>query len=294
MKIDFLGKYTDVAKLIRQQNNEEINTSKGKGFPSLLESLSGKNQVKSSILIDKSTQLQEKIETLPDYMGSINFDSPALFKPELTESKIEETNSELDIQSVKKPTILNITRIPTGSELSKMPRSERVDHVRTLVEGVGQKLGVDPNLGMAVADAESSFDPMAVSKDGHYSKGLFQLLDSTGKGMMKEIERNEAYNPFDPKLNVELGLNYLRYLHDIFNVSTKLGDKLTTVAAANSTELEKLAVAAYNAGEGRVASAQSMASKNGKDASYYKNIEQYLPDITQKYVSKVTTIKGSH
>lgn len=290
MKIDFLGKYSEIAKLIRHSSVEEKTLSKGEKFSSLMDAIPGKNQIKSNSF----EPIQEKIGLSNDYMGRLNFESPSLISPEINDSKAESGSGDSVAPSVKKPTIFDITRVPSGSELSKMPKSERVAHVKSIVEGVGQRVGIDPDLGMAVADAESSFNPLAISKDGHYSKGLFQLLDSTGKGMMKEIEREDNYDPFDPKQNVELGLNYLRYLHDIFTVPTKLGDKLTTVAAANSTELEKLAVAAYNAGEGRVAAAQVLAQKSGKDPTVYKNIEGYLPDITQRYVARVTTIKGSH
>jgi len=51
--------------------------------------------------------------------------------------------------------------------------------------------------------------------------------------------------------------------------------------------LEKLAVAAFNAGEGRVAASQSAAVKAGEDPSQFADVARYLPESTQEYVLKV-------
>ena len=46
-------------------------------------------------------------------------------------------------------------------------------------------------------------------------------------------------------------------------------------------------MAAYNAGEGRVAQAQAQAERDGKNPSIFENVRPYLPDSTQDYVDKV-------
>ena len=145
---------------------------------------------------------------------------------------------------------------------------------------------------MAVVARESSFNPKAVSSDGHASKGLFQLLDRTGRDLLNRLGLESEYKPFDPEQNVYLGVGYLRHLHDIFSKETELPNRTTTVVAANTSSLEKLAVAAFNAGEGRVASAQQRALQAGKDPSQYDHIEDYLPESTQQYVSRVLEAKA--
>jgi len=165
--------------------------------------------------------------------------------------------------------------------------------VKSIVANAGKKHAIDPALGMAVVANESSFDPYAISSDGFNSKGLFQLLDTTGKDMIERLDVRARYNPFNPHMNVELGIGYLRYLHDIFNAETELPNKMKTQIAANSSSLEKLAVAAFNAGEGRVASAQARAEKAGKDPGIYENIRSYLPEITQQYVDRVMASRGA-
>jgi soluble lytic murein transglycosylase-like protein len=59
------------------------------------------------------------------------------------------------------------------------------------------------------------------------------------------------------------------------------------VSAANSSSLEKLAVAAFNAGQGRVASAQQRAQRDGKNPADFAQVEAYLPQSTQEYVQRV-------
>jgi soluble lytic murein transglycosylase-like protein len=98
---------------------------------------------------------------------------------------------------------------------------------------------------------------------------------------------NERYDPFNPDLNIRLGTSYLRYLHDIFKTKTDLPNKLQTRPAADERSLEKLAVAAFNAGEGRVASAQMRCEKVGKDPGYYEQVAPFLPRSTREYVGKV-------
>jgi hypothetical protein len=151
-----------------------------------------------------------------------------------------------------------------------------------------QKIGLDPSLAISVVNAESGFNIQAVSSDGHNSKGLFQLLDSTGKHLLARADNSgRDYDPFDPDLNMELGTSYLRYLHDIFSTPTQLPNSFSTKSAADQESLEKLAVAAFNAGEGRVASAQSRTEKAGKDPALYDNVAPFLPSSTREYVARV-------
>ena len=81
-----------------------------------------------------------------------------------------------------------------------------------------------PELVAAVVEAESDFRPRLISEKN--AQGLMQVLPSTGALMGAE-------DLFDPTENIAAGTKYLRYLFNRF------GD-------------ERLALAAYNAGEGNV------------------------------------------
>jgi soluble lytic murein transglycosylase-like protein len=169
-----------------------------------------------------------------------------------------------------------------------MPPQLGQREILSRLSSASHKVGLDPSLAMAVVKAESGFNVRAVSADGHYSKGLFQLLDSTGKNLLSRAETtNKQYDPFDPDLNIQLGTSYLRYLHDIFRTPTQLPNARTTKTAADENSLEQLAVAAFNAGEGRVAAAQHRSEQAGKDPAHYDNVAPFLPRSTREYVARV-------
>lgn len=169
-----------------------------------------------------------------------------------------------------------------------MPPQLGQKEILSRISQVSRQVGIDPALAMSVVKAESGFNVRAVSADGHNSKGLFQLLDSTGKTLLSRRDNAEReYDPFDPDLNMELGTSYLRYLHDIFRTPTQLPNSRMTKSAANEQSLEQLAVAAFNAGEGRVASAQHRTEQAGKDPAHYDNVAPFLPRSTREYVARV-------
>jgi soluble lytic murein transglycosylase-like protein len=94
-----------------------------------------------------------------------------------------------------------------------------------LIQGLAPRFDIDPRLALAIARAESNFDPRAVSPKN--AQGLMQLMPETSSHF-------GVRNPFDPEQNVRGGLALLKALLLRFN-----GD----VA---------LAAAAYNAGAGAV------------------------------------------
>ncbi len=82
-----------------------------------------------------------------------------------------------------------------------------------------------PELVHSVIKAESNYNTLAVSPKG--AQGLMQLMPDTAR-------RFGVANAFDPIDNIQGGVKYLKYLLDLYK-----GDY-------------KLALAAYNAGEGAV------------------------------------------
>ncbi|MCC6934019.1 MAG: transglycosylase SLT domain-containing protein [Deltaproteobacteria bacterium] len=182
------------------------------------------------------------------------------------------------------------------NEIARMPKEQLALNFdkkgyMDMISASGRYHGLDPSLALAIAKAESSFNHKAVSSDGFYSKGLFQLLDSTAKEMIKRLGLSSKYKPFDPQQNTYLGVGYLRHLHNIFSTPTELAPKLKTFPANNANELEKIAVAAYNVGEGAVAEAQEKAKNSGKNPGQFDSIKRYLPLSTRDYVARVSQNK---
>lgn len=99
-----------------------------------------------------------------------------------------------------------------------------------LAEVYSEKFSVDKALVLAVMRAESRFDEDAVSEKG--AVGLMQVLPSTAEFISGERVSGEKL--LDPDFNVGTGAAYLSYLFGRFSC-------------------EQTVVAAYNAGEGRVA-----------------------------------------
>lgn len=94
---------------------------------------------------------------------------------------------------------------------------------RELARQIAQEEGVDPDLFTRLVEAESSFRPNVTSPAG--AIGLAQLMPGTAQEL--------GVDPFDPAQNLRGGARYLRQQLDRF------GDT-------------SLALAAYNAGPGRV------------------------------------------
>ncbi|MCB0317527.1 MAG: transglycosylase SLT domain-containing protein [Bdellovibrionales bacterium] len=298
MKIDFLGRYGDVSRLLDAPTKQVAEEKLPSEFATLLGDISP-FKPKEPKIIEEKELIQPKIvapkpkEESP--MARFNFPLPELKMPGLEPIKIApklpEPVNPPEV-SVKTPEGVIARRIKIEKQaLHELPKPERISSISKLVNEFGVNQGIDPLLGMAVVGAESNYNPLAVSSDGHESKGLFQLLDSTGNQLFTENNLEGEYDPFNPEQNVKLGVSYLRKLHDIFSSSTKLPNNLSTVAAANSSSLEKLAVAAFNAGEGRVASAQERALRAGMNPADYDSVSIYLPESTQEYVQKVFSSK---
>ncbi len=152
---------------------------------------------------------------------------------------------------------LVLTNVPDHQDLrtyvgkGPVPGTFDGEVYRALIQRTALRHGIHPDLVYAMAAAESAFNPRAVSAKG--ALGLMQLMPDTAA-------RFGVADPFDPVDNVLGGVRYLRHLLDLFN-----GD-------------QRLAIAAYNAGENIV-----LASRG---------VPPYRE--TQNYVRKVLKLFGSN
>lgn len=167
--------------------------------------------------------------------------TPALAQPiyQYRDAKGHLCLSNKKIDATAQP--FDYMRLPAGTDQSK---------VIPFIRYYCRRLGVDPNLVRAMVEVESGFAPRAVSPKG--AAGLMQIMPGTGR----ELGLADA---FDGASNLEAGIRYMRGLLDAY------GDV-------------RLALAAYNAGPGRV-------PKGGS-----------VPDIpeTKAYVAKVLARAGLH
>ena len=295
MKVGLLGLFRDIKHLVDAPVERDVKAPTEHRFEDILASVSPNAKTKSNHIKDISQQDSIQVVTKAEHeelMARANFATPELKSPDPVPIETPLHQKPDSESSVKTPSLIEINRLKRNVEYTKLSKAERVEAVKNIVDAVVPEHGMDPALSMSIIANESSFNPNAVSNDGHASKGLMQLLDSTGVDYHGRLGLKQTYDPFNPNQNVKLGVTYLKYLHDVFGQPTSLPNNLTTFAAANSSSLEKLAVAAFNAGEGRVASAQERARRAGRDPSQYDQISNYLPESTQVYVNRVMSSKA--
>jgi hypothetical protein len=303
MRIDFAGRYKEVANLL-QASTKSASAPTDPAFEQDLGTLllqEPETTVNTRDPERSHTEVYLPRQSLKDPMDDIR----ASFKfpePELQMTHVEPREPPSEVSGpltpgapeVKTPTVLEVKRVevPVKTHVSSVPQLDRQE-IRNRLVSASRQVGLDPALAQSVVKAESSFNVRAVSNDGHASKGLFQLLDSTGEFLMSRAEgAPQRYDPFNPDLNIQLGTNYLKYLHNIFSTPTELPNNVRTTPAADASSLERFAVAAFNAGEGRVASAQTRSEMLGKDPSLYDHVAPFLPISTREYVRRVVEGKG--
>jgi membrane-bound lytic murein transglycosylase D len=110
---------------------------------------------------------------------------------------------------------------------------------------------------------ESGFKTNARSHVG--AGGVWQIMPATGRRF--GLHRNDWYDArYDVLASTRAALDYLEYLNELFE-----GDWLLTLAA-------------YNAGEGRVQSAQKRNRRKGRPVDFWS---LDLPEETERYVPKL-------
>ncbi|MFZ0487386.1 MAG: lytic transglycosylase domain-containing protein [Arenicellales bacterium] len=114
----------------------------------------------------------------------------------------------------------------------------------SLIESVAAQHDVDPALVKAIVQAESAFNPDAVSSTG--ARGLMQVLPETAS-------RFSVHNLDDPRQNLQAGVLYLKHLIDLFDGNVMM------------------AVAAYNAGPNQV--------RRHRGVPPYKETRRYLGKV---------------
>jgi soluble lytic murein transglycosylase len=133
------------------------------------------------------------------------------------------------------------------------------------IKAESAKNNLDPYLVASLIRQESEFDPSVISYANAY--GLMQLIPLVGKTMAREegLAHFQTFQLLDPETNIRLGTRYLRQMLDRFG------------------GVEEYALAAYNAGDNRVADWQS--------AGPYHGIDEFVESIpftqTREYVEAI-------
>ncbi|MTI22623.1 transporter substrate-binding domain-containing protein [Fulvivirga sp. RKSG066] len=142
------------------------------------------------------------------------------------------------------------------SDFSSMG-GEKISVYDDMIKAGADSLGWDWRLLASQIYQESRFDPKAKSWAG--AIGLMQLVPETGY-------RFGANNLLDPAQSIKAGINYLKYLDDLW---------LKTVE--DDDERKKFVLASYNVGLGHVVDARQLAKKYDRDPTKWDdNVEYFL------------------
>jgi soluble lytic murein transglycosylase len=133
------------------------------------------------------------------------------------------------------------------------------------IKAESAKNNLDPYMVASLIRQESEFSPSVVSYANAW--GLMQLLPTVGKAMAREegIRNFQTFQLLDPETNIRLGTRYLRQMLERFG------------------GVQEYALAAYNAGDSRVADWEA--------AGPYQGIDEFVESIpftqTREYVEAI-------
>ena len=151
------------------------------------------------------------------------------------------TRSLSELSQIQKEVVSEVTEVIQHPVVKGIKRDIPSD-IKAVIKKYASQYDVSEDLIKALIQQESAFNPKAISKAG--AQGLMQLMPMHTK--------DKGVDPFDPEQNVKVGVGYLSHLLN------KYGDL-------------RLALAAYNAGEGAV-------DKYG-GIPPYKETQQYVKSI---------------
>jgi hypothetical protein len=167
--------------------------------------------------------------TVPLAFGAIGMEAMNVSLPALAQRAIDISGSRpfpVFTTPRVREAFLNPEKAPTTFSLDIAKEEFFRTQVKygSIIYREAMKNELPPELVAAVVESESDFDAKLVSNKN--ARGLMQIIPETARLMRCD-------DPFDPHANVAAGTRYLRYLVNRF------GD-------------ERVALAAYNAGEGTV------------------------------------------
>jgi membrane-bound lytic murein transglycosylase F len=172
-----------------------------------------------------------------------------------------------DVGGTEVPRLSTAEMIPDsdpGLDLDPDLRSFLRDH-GTTVKRQAARYGFDWRLILAMVRQESRFTSEAVSHKG--ASGLMQLMPSTGEEVARRLSLDDVEHPED---NIKGGVYYLKTLYGLFS-------------GVDEPDRTKLALAAYNAGIGRIYDAQEIAAYMNENPARWNAVRDALPFLSKRF-----------
>ncbi len=224
---------------------------------------SGDIKVDAIVETDSEADQTQAQETIKQQIMSILEEKDSTEKPILADQvknpqEPEKVISETEIEQLAE----QIAATATQEEVIGSDNQPRVkytislelipDHVRKraekykpIIENFCKKYQIDSSLALAIAHTESYFNPKAYNRSGN-AYGMMQIVPKYAGLTMNNVIFHKNQKPssnelFDPEINLQMGIAYLRWLAD------NKWDKVT-----NETNQTYCLICSYNGGPGTI------------------------------------------
>ncbi|MDY6914987.1 MAG: murein transglycosylase domain-containing protein [Candidatus Cloacimonadota bacterium] len=169
--------------------------------------------------------------------------------------------------------VISIDLIPKNIQV-------RVDMYKPLIEKYCQQHDIEPKLAMAIIHTESFYNPKAYNRHGN-AYGMMQIVPAyAGKTMNYTLYKNKkepnSKQLYDPKINLNMGIGYLRWLAD------NKWQKIT-----NKDNQRYCVICSYNGGPGSIYKAMTGKMRKIGQAEWDKMINDLNTMDTQKLYNKL-------
>lgn len=191
------------------------------------------------------------------------------------ESQLKQVNSW--ISHITSHEYYHSTKKEYSGSFNPYRKAERGIRTRTispyddLIREYADELGWDWRMLAAVIYQESKFSISSRSHRG--AQGLMQVMPQTAK--YYEID-----DLLDPEKNIKAGTSHLKRLQ-----------KLYSKCGMNASELVKFTLAAYNAGEGRIADCRNFAASRQMDSNCWEEIVSLIPLMREDSILEEESVK---
>lgn len=173
--------------------------------------------------------------------------------------------------------------MPTKKQKGKSNVSQWINrespHIRRALEAASRHFDRNDSINVhtleAVYGEESSFGQARRSLGINGAAGDFQMDAATARRMgLSTTKRNDER--FDIDASSAAAGKYLKTLDNHFRRPATLTENLRTVPIVDRNERKSFVIAAYNAGDARIAIAQQEAIMAGRDPTKWDDVNQYL------------------
>lgn len=166
-------------------------------------------------------------------------------------------------------------------------------HKKKALENASKHFDKDDSLTVnhlqAIYGKESSYGTLRRKRGMKGAAGDFMLEKATAVRMGLTVTK-ENDQRFDVDDASAASAKYLKTLDSIFSEKKNLGAGIKSTPITDSNKRLKFVIAAFNAGEGRIAKAQAIAKKSGKDPTSWEEVKAYLKEAgaSSKKVEEIT------